>query len=244
MRSSRFERGHPGGRHRRSAAGGRHQERRHRSGSQQQIDDLPINGRRVDTFVLLTPAVTNDGEFGLVSFRGIAAATPSSPTATTPPTASTTRTPAAPASAARSRRTPCRSSRCSPTASRPSSAAPWAASSTPSPAAEPTSIHGTGYWFFRNRTLEAARPLRQWPQPPGMAPHGGRQLSAAPIKKDKLFYLRQFRLHQPQFPGPEPHRQHSRLTDPTGNFIPPPTAPRPAPRRRSAPPPSASSRSR
>src|ERR1019366_136624 len=37
-----------------------------------QILDLPINGRRVDSFVLLTPAVTNDGEFGLISFRGIA----------------------------------------------------------------------------------------------------------------------------------------------------------------------------
>src|SRR3954469_9283440 len=38
-----------------------------------QIENLPINGRRVDSFVLLTPAVTNDGEFGLLSFRGIAA---------------------------------------------------------------------------------------------------------------------------------------------------------------------------
>jgi len=38
-----------------------------------QIENLPINGRRVDSFVLLTPAVTNDGEFGLISFRGIAA---------------------------------------------------------------------------------------------------------------------------------------------------------------------------
>ena len=38
----------------------------------QQIDNLPINGRRVDSFVLLTPGVTNDGAFGLVSFRGIA----------------------------------------------------------------------------------------------------------------------------------------------------------------------------
>ena len=37
-----------------------------------QIENLPINGRRADSFVLLTPAVTNDGEFGLVSFRGIA----------------------------------------------------------------------------------------------------------------------------------------------------------------------------
>src|SRR5947209_14786904 len=39
--------------------------------TQQQIDGLPINGRRADTFVLLTPAVTPDGSFGLVSFRGI-----------------------------------------------------------------------------------------------------------------------------------------------------------------------------
>ena len=38
----------------------------------QQIIDLPINGRRVDTFVLLTPAVTNDGIYGLLTFRGTA----------------------------------------------------------------------------------------------------------------------------------------------------------------------------
>ena len=38
----------------------------------QQIMDLPINGRRVDSFVLLTPGVTNDGPYGLLSFRGVA----------------------------------------------------------------------------------------------------------------------------------------------------------------------------
>jgi outer membrane receptor protein involved in Fe transport len=38
----------------------------------QQIQDLPINGRRVDSFVLLTPGVTNDGTFGLLTFRGVA----------------------------------------------------------------------------------------------------------------------------------------------------------------------------
>jgi hypothetical protein len=37
-----------------------------------QILDLPINGRRVDTFVLLTPGVTNDGNYGLLTFRGVA----------------------------------------------------------------------------------------------------------------------------------------------------------------------------
>lgn len=40
--------------------------------NQAQIDSLPINGRRVDNFVLLTPGVTNDGNFGLLTFRGIA----------------------------------------------------------------------------------------------------------------------------------------------------------------------------
>jgi hypothetical protein len=37
-----------------------------------QIDNLPINGRRVDSFVLLTPGVTKDADFGLLTFRGIA----------------------------------------------------------------------------------------------------------------------------------------------------------------------------
>ncbi len=35
------------------------------------IANLPINGRRWENFVLLGPAVTNDGNFGLVSYRGI-----------------------------------------------------------------------------------------------------------------------------------------------------------------------------
>jgi len=36
------------------------------------INNLPINGRRVDQFVLLAPAVTKDADFGLVTFRGLA----------------------------------------------------------------------------------------------------------------------------------------------------------------------------
>ena len=32
----------------------------------EQIQSLPINGRRVDSFVLLTPAVVQDGTFGLI----------------------------------------------------------------------------------------------------------------------------------------------------------------------------------
>jgi hypothetical protein len=36
------------------------------------IMSLPINGRRVDAFVLNTPGVTNDSTFGLLTFRGVA----------------------------------------------------------------------------------------------------------------------------------------------------------------------------
>jgi outer membrane receptor protein involved in Fe transport len=38
---------------------------------QEQINNLPINGRRVDQFVLLTPGVTTDGAQGEVTFRGV-----------------------------------------------------------------------------------------------------------------------------------------------------------------------------
>lgn len=41
----------------------------------QQISELPVNGRRVDSFVLLTPGVTNDATFGLLSFRAWLATT-------------------------------------------------------------------------------------------------------------------------------------------------------------------------
>jgi len=39
---------------------------------QREITDLPINGRRVDSFALMVPGVTNDATFGLLSFRGVA----------------------------------------------------------------------------------------------------------------------------------------------------------------------------
>ena len=39
--------------------------------SQAAVDNLPVSGRRWDTFVLLTPNVTTDGSSGMVSYRGI-----------------------------------------------------------------------------------------------------------------------------------------------------------------------------
>lgn len=39
--------------------------------SQTYVENLPLNGRRWDNFVLLTPGVSEDGGFGGVSFRGV-----------------------------------------------------------------------------------------------------------------------------------------------------------------------------
>lgn len=39
--------------------------------NQTSINELPINGRRASNFALLTPGVSPDGNFGLLSFRGI-----------------------------------------------------------------------------------------------------------------------------------------------------------------------------
>ena len=39
--------------------------------SEESVVNLPINGRRWDNFALLTPSVQPDGDFGLVSYRGV-----------------------------------------------------------------------------------------------------------------------------------------------------------------------------
>ena len=39
--------------------------------NQTSINELPVNGRRWSNFAILTPAATPDGNFGLISFRGI-----------------------------------------------------------------------------------------------------------------------------------------------------------------------------
>jgi hypothetical protein len=39
--------------------------------TQEMMQNLPITGRRWDNYVLMSPGVTNDGNFGLVAYRGI-----------------------------------------------------------------------------------------------------------------------------------------------------------------------------
>jgi hypothetical protein len=183
-----------------------------------QIDNLPINGRRVDSFVLLTPAVTNDGEFGLISFRGIAAGnsflTDGNDTTNSFYNENAGRTRIG--------------SQISQDAvqefqvlsngfSAEFGRAMGGVVNTVTRSGG-NDIHGTAYWFFRNRTLEAADRYANGIKPPEWRHTAGASLGG-PIKKDKLFYFGNFDFTKRNFPGLN-RIVNNTITDPTGNFIP------------------------
>ena len=185
---------------------------------EEQIRDLPINGRRVDSFVLLTPGVTNDGEFGLISFRGIAMGN-SFLTDGNDTTESFYNE-----NAGRTRI----GSQLSQDAvqefqvlsngfSAEFGRAMGGVVNTVTKSGQ-NDMHGTGYWFFRNRTLEATDRYANGYNLPEWRHTAGGSLGGA-IKKDKLFYFVNFDFVDRSFPALNRIVNNS-LTDPTGNFIP------------------------
>jgi hypothetical protein len=183
-----------------------------------QIDDLPINGRRVDSFVLLTPAVTNDGEFGLLSFRGVAMGnaflTDGNDTTESFYNENAGRTRIG--------------SQISQDAvqefqvlsngfSAEFGRAMGGVINTVTRSGG-NDTHGTGYWFFRNRTLEAADRYSNGVKTPEWRHTAGFSLGG-PIKKDKIFYFVNYDYTDRSFPALNRIVNNS-LTDPTGNFIP------------------------
>ena len=185
---------------------------------EQQIVELPINGRRVDSFVLLTPAVTNDGEFGLISFRGVAMGN-SFLTDGNDTTESFYNE-----NAGRTRI----GSQISQDAvqefqvlsngfSAEFGRAMGGVVNTVTKSGQ-NDTHGTGYWFFRNRTLEATDRYANGYNLPEWRHTAGASLDGA-LKKDKLFYFVNFDFVDRSFPALN-RIVNSSLTDSTGNFIP------------------------
>ena len=183
-----------------------------------QILDLPINGRRVDSFVLLTPAVTNDGEFGLISFRGIAMGN-SFLTDGNDTTESFYNE-----NAGRTRI----GSQISQDAvqefqvlsngfSAEFGRAMGGVINTVTKSGQNVT-HGTGYWFFRNRTLEATDRYANGVLLPEWRHTAGGSLGGA-LKKDKVFYFTNFDFVDRSFPALNRIVNNS-LSDATGNFIP------------------------
>ena len=183
-----------------------------------QIDSLPINGRRVDSYVLMTPAVTNDGEFGLLSFRGIAMGnaflTDGNDTTESFYNENAGRTRIG--------------SQISQDAvqefqvlsngfSAEFGRAMGGVVNTVTRSGG-NDIHGTAYWFFRNRTLEAADRYSNGVKTPEWRHTAGFSLGG-PIKKDKLFYFINFDYTDRSFPALNRIVNNS-LTDSIGNTVP------------------------
>src|ERR1019366_5110499 len=130
-----------------------------------QILNLPINGRRVDSFVLLTPGVTNDGTFGLLTFRG----NPGGNTFMTDGIDTTNNFYDENAGRTRSynisqdavQEFQVVTSNFLPEFGRASGGVVNTITKSGS-----NDIHGTLYWFFRNRTLNATDPTANGINPP------------------------------------------------------------------------------
>lgn len=152
-----------------------------------QILELPINGRRVDSFVLLTPGVTTDGPFGLISFRG----NPGGNTFLTDGNDTTNQF--YNENAGRTRTTNISqdavqefqvvSSNFLAEYGRASGGVINTVTRSGS-----NDVHGTLYWFFRNRTLNATDITARGVNPPEWRHQAGASIGG-PIKKDKLFYF-------------------------------------------------------
>ena len=155
--------------------------------TQKQIDNLPINGRRVDSFALLTPGVAPDGTFGLLSFRGIPGGnnfmTDGNDTTETFYNENAGRT-----------RIPTQISQdavqefqvLSDAYSAEYGRALGGVINTVTRSGT-NDLHGTGYWFFRNRTLNARDPFA--PFNPHEVRHQFGGSIAGPAIKDKLFFF-------------------------------------------------------
>ncbi|HME05933.1 MAG TPA: TonB-dependent receptor [Bryobacteraceae bacterium] len=152
-----------------------------------QIVDLPINGRRVDSFVLLTPGVTTDGAFGLLSFRG----TPGGNSFLTDgidttnafydENAGRTRTFNISQDAVQEFQV------VSANFLAEYGHASGGVVNTVTRSGS-NDFHGTGYWFFRNRTLNATDITANGINPPEWRHQAGASVGG-PIKKDKLFFF-------------------------------------------------------
>ena len=168
--------------------------------SQTQIDGLPINGRRADTFVLLTPAVTPDGTFGLVSFRGISSGnsflTDGNDTTNSFYNENAGRTRI---STQISQDAVQEFQVLSDGFSAEFGRAIGGVINTVTRSGT-NEYHGTGYEFFRNRTLNAPDRYAAGFNAPEWRHQAGGTLGG-PIKKDKLFFFSNFELVKRNFPG-------------------------------------------
>ncbi len=166
---------------------------------QRQILDLPNNSRRVDSYVLSSPGVAPDGAFGLLSFRGVAGhnsfLTDGNDTTNQFYNENAGRTRiSSPISQEAVQEFQVISSNFSAEYGN----AMGGVINTVTKSGSNT-MHGTGYWFFRNRSLNARDRYAVF-NPQDIRKQGGFSLGGKLIK-DKLFYFVNYEGTRRNFPA-------------------------------------------
>ena len=168
--------------------------------TQGEIDNLPINGRRADTFALMTPAVVPDGTFGLVSFHGVSSGNSFLTDGNDTTNAFYNE------NAGRTRITTQISQDAvqefqvmSNGFSAEFGRAMGGVINTVTRSGT-NDLHGTGYWYFRNRTLNATDRYAAGVNGKEWRHQAGGTLSG-PVKKDKIFFLLNSEIVKRNFPG-------------------------------------------
>jgi hypothetical protein len=183
-----------------------------------QILDLPINGRRVDSFVLLTPGVTNDQAFGLLTFRG----NPGGNTFLTDGIDTTNQFYDENAGRTRTYNISQDAVQEFQVVSSNFLAEYGNASGgviNTITRSGSNSLHGTAYWFFRNRTLNATDPMAAGLNPQDWRHQAGASVGG-PIKKDKLFYFFNGELQRRNFPIVSTNTTNLSLFNARGQYVP------------------------
>jgi outer membrane receptor protein involved in Fe transport len=163
-----------------------------------EILELPINGRRVDSFVLLSPGVSNDGTFGNLTFRGMAGAASflvdgvDNTEQYFNENGGRTRV-GSQISQDAVQEFQVVSSNFTAEYGRASGGVVNTVTRSGS-----NDLHGTAFWFFRNRTLNARDRYASF-NPPEVRHQAGASVGGA-IRKDKLFYFLNIEIQRRNFP--------------------------------------------
>ena len=181
-----------------------------------QIMQLPINGRRVDSFAMLAPAVVPDGTFGLLSFRGTAGGnsflTDGNDTTNSFYNENAGRTRiSSQISQDAVQEFQVLSNGYSAEFGRASGGVVNTVTRSGS-----NDLHGTGYWFFRNQDFNARDPFSNL-NPDEKRNQMGGSLGGKLIR-DKLFYFGNFEATRRDFPLVASITS-APLFDSTGQFI-------------------------
>jgi hypothetical protein len=152
-----------------------------------QIDELPINGRRFDSFVLLNPGVTSDGTFGLISFRGMALGNSFLTDGNDTTNGYYQEAPGRTRISSQISQDAVQEFQVITAGYMPEFGRASGGIVNTVTRSGSNDVHGTAFWFFRNRSLNARDRYAAF-NPPEVRHQTGASVGG-PIKKDKLFYF-------------------------------------------------------